>query len=180
VFEVDPHTGLQGLMEAADPLRACSPHFLHDVRVRQVQRAERFARLSAIKDGAVSEAAAIERRDHFPHGVWVAMAPESNVLRALDVGDRTLAMAQRFVHHVTQVWAPDCTPRFLTEGVRASLTAWLTHVGPWVQPPRRQAQGPVPKLRWMPLPQLLYAQVVTTGRRTAPGAGASPGGLRPA
>jgi hypothetical protein len=44
VFEVDPNTVLQGLMEAADPPRACSPHFLHDVRVRQVQLAERFAR----------------------------------------------------------------------------------------------------------------------------------------
>src|SRR5438874_108658 len=45
------------------------------------------------------------------------------------------------------------------------LTALLTHYGQWVQPPRRQAQGPAPKPRWMPLPQLLYAQVVKTVRR---------------
>src|SRR5262249_15649286 len=41
----------------------------------------------------------------------------------------------------------------------------LTHYGSWVQPPRRQATGPRPKPRWMPLPQLLYAQVVKTVRR---------------
>jgi hypothetical protein len=34
-----------------------------------------------------------------------------------------------------------------------------------VQPPRRQAQGPTPKPRWMPLAELLYAQVVKTLRR---------------
>jgi len=34
-----------------------------------------------------------------------------------------------------------------------------------VQPKRRQAIGPLPKPRWMPLPQLLYAQVVKTYRR---------------
>src|SRR4029450_6929444 len=39
------------------------------------------------------------------------------------------------------------------------------HFGRWVQPPRRQATGLAPKPRWMPLPGLLYAQVVKTMRR---------------
>jgi hypothetical protein len=34
-----------------------------------------------------------------------------------------------------------------------------------MQLPRRQATGPAPKPRWMPRPQLLYAQVVKTVRR---------------
>jgi len=41
----------------------------------------------------------------------------------------------------------------------------LTHDGHWVQPPRRLATGSMPKPRWMPLPGLLYAQVVKTVRR---------------
>jgi hypothetical protein len=49
--------------------------------------------------------------------------------------------------------------------VREYLTALLTHYGHWVQPPRHQATGPHPKPRWMPLPALLYAQVVKTVRR---------------
>ena len=57
VFEMDPNTVLEWLVEAAELLRALSPHFLHDVQVQQVQLDELFALLSAVKDGAVSEAA---------------------------------------------------------------------------------------------------------------------------
>src|SRR5215468_7970923 len=165
VFEVDPNTVLQWLVEAADQLRAFSRHVLHDVRVGQVQLDELFALLSAVKDGAVSAAEAIERLERSPAWVWGAMDPESKLLLVIDVGERTLAMAQRVVHHVAQVLAPDCAPLFLTDGFRAYLTALLTHYGQWVQPVRRQVHGPAPKPRWMPLPQLLYAQVVKTVRR---------------
>jgi len=130
-----------------------------------VQLDELFPLLSAVKNGEVSAAEAIERLERSPQWVWVAMDPESKLLLAIDVGERTLAMAQRFVHHVTQVLAPDCAPLFLTDGFREYLTALLTHYGQWVQPPRRQVPGPAPKPRWMPLPQLLYAQVVKTVRR---------------
>jgi hypothetical protein len=61
--------------------------------------------------------------------------------------------------------APDCAPLFLTDGFREYMTALLTHYGQWVQPKRRQATGPAPKPRWMPLPGLLYAQVIKTVRR---------------
>jgi hypothetical protein len=113
----------------------------------------------------VSETEAIERLERAPQWVGVAMAPESKLLLAINVGDRTLAMAQRVVHSMAQVLAPDCAPLFLTDGFRAYMTALLTHYGHWVQPPRRQAQGPAPKPRWMPLSQRLYAQVVKTVRR---------------
>src|SRR5262249_7236786 len=165
VFEVDANTVLQWLVEAAEQLRGLSQHFLHDVRVRQVQLDELFALLSAVKEGEVSEAEAIERLERSPRWVWVAMDPESKLLLAINVGNRTLAMAQRFVHHVAQVLAPDCGPLFLTDGFREYLTAFLTHYGAWVQPPRHQDKGPTPKPRWMPLPQLLYAQVIKVTRR---------------
>jgi len=69
------------------------------------------------------------------------------------------------VHHVAQVLAPDCAPLFVTDGLREYMTALLTHYGQWIQPPRRQGKSPMPKLRWMPQPQLLYAQVIKTMRR---------------
>jgi IS1 family transposase len=165
VFEVDPNTVLQWLVEAAEQLRAFSCYVLHDVRVQQVQLDELFALLSAVKDGEVRETEAIVRLERMAQWVWVAMDPESKLLLTIDVGNRTLAMAQRVVHQVAQVLAPDCAPLFLTDGFREYLTALLTHYGQWVQPPRRQAQGPAPKPRWMPQPQLLYAQVVKTVRR---------------
>jgi IS1 family transposase len=165
VFEVDANTVLQWLVEAAEQLRAFSQHFLHDVRVQQVQLDELFALLSAVKVGAVSEAEAMDRLERSPQWVWVAMDPESKLVLAIDVGERTLALAQRVVHHVAQVLAPDCAPLFLTDGFREYLTALLTHYGQWVQPARQRAHGPVPKPRWMPLPELLYAQVIKTVRR---------------
>jgi IS1 family transposase len=165
VFEVDPHTVLQWLVEVADHATAFSRYFLHDVCVTQVQLDELFALLSAVKAGEVSEAEAITRLSRSPHWVWTAMDPVTKLLLAIDVGERTLAMAQGVVHQVAQVLAPNCVPLFLTDGFREYITALLTHYGYWVQPARRQATGPAPKLRWMPLPQLLYAQVIKTVRR---------------
>src|SRR6516164_4808958 len=165
VFAVDPNTVLAWLVGVAEHVAACSQYFLHDLRVTQVQLDELFALLSAVKDGEVSAAEAIERLERSPHWVWSAMDPESKLLLALDVGNRTLALAQRVVHQLVQVLAPDCAPLFLTDGFREYMTALLTHYGYWVQPPRRQDKGPAPKPRWMPLPQLLYAQVVKTVRR---------------
>src|SRR6266571_5180336 len=165
VFEVDPNTVLAWLVDVAEHATAFSQYFLHDVRVNQVQLDELFAILSAVKAGEVTEREAITRLSRSPHWVWTAMDPVTKLLLAIDAGERTLAMAQGVVHQVVQMLAPGCVPLFLTDGFRESITAWLTHYGQWVQPERRQATGPAPKPRWMPLPQLLYAQVVKTVRR---------------
>jgi IS1 family transposase len=130
-----------------------------------VQLDELFALLSAIKAGEVSEGEAIQRLSRSPHWVWAAIDPVSKLLLTMDVGDRTLAMAQRVVHQVAQVLAPGCVPLFLTDGFKEYGTALLAHFGHWVQLPRRQAAGPAPRPRWMPLPALLYAQVVKQYRR---------------
>ena len=165
VFEVAPNTVLDWLVEAAEQLRAFSAYLLCDVHVEQLQLDELYAVLSAVRDGEMTKAEAVERLSRSPHWVWVALDPVTKLLVAIDVGARTQAMAQHFVHHVTQVLAPDCAPLFLTDGFREYATALLTHYGYWVQPPRQKAQGPLPKPRWMPLPQLLYAQVIKTTRR---------------
>src|SRR5919198_3400056 len=54
VFEVDPNTVLQWLVEAVEQLRAFSQHVLHDLRVQQGQLDELFALLSAVKAGEVT------------------------------------------------------------------------------------------------------------------------------
>jgi hypothetical protein len=93
------------------------------------------------------------------------MDPKSKLLVVVDVGCRTLAMAQRVVHQVTRVLAPGCVPLFVTDGFKEYKTAILHHFGHWIQPERCQEKGPMPKPRWMPLPELLYAQVVKAYRR---------------
>jgi IS1 family transposase len=165
VFEVAPNTVLQWLIEVADQATAFSRYFLHDVQGTQVQLDELFAVLSAVKAGAVNERKALNCLSRSPHWVWVALDPVTKLMLAIEVGERTLALAQRLVHQVVQVLAPDCVPLFLTDGFKEYVTAVLTHYGHWVQLPRSWATGPMPKPRWLPVPQLLYAQVIKTTRR---------------
>src|SRR5262245_34723932 len=165
VFEVDPNTVQGWLSEAAAHLAAFSHSLLHEVHVDQVQFDELCAWLSASKAEREREPETSEPLRRTPHWIWAALDPVSKVLLALEGGERTLAMAQRLVHHVVQILAPGCLPLFLTDGFQEYTTALLTHYGHWVQAARQRAQGPTPKPRWMPLPQLLYAQVVKTVRR---------------
>jgi transposase-like protein/IS1 family transposase len=165
VFAVDPNTVLQWLVEAAEQLQAFSAYYLCDLHIQQVQLDELYAVLSAVKDGEMSAAQAIKRLSPSPPWVWVAIDPVTKRLLRIDVGERTLTMAQGVVHQVAQLLAPDCVPLFLTDGHKDYFMAILAHFGHWVQPERRQVTGPAPKPRWMPLPQLLYAQVIKVTRR---------------
>jgi IS1 family transposase len=165
VFEVAPTTVLQWLTEAAEQLQAFSRYFLCDVHVNQLQLDELYAVLRDLKAGEIGEDEALQRLERSPSWVWTAMDPDSKLLLVIDVGTRTLAMAQRVVHQVVQMLAPSCVPLFLTDGLKDYAMALLTHFGHWRQPQRRQDKGPMPKPRWMPLPALLYAQVVKSYRR---------------
>jgi transposase-like protein len=140
VFEVDPKTVLGWLVEAAEHLETFTRYHLRDLHVEQVQMDELFALLSAVKEGEVTEAEALKRLSRSPYWVWVAMDPVCKLILAVDVGDRTMAMAQRLVHQVTQVLVPECAPLFLTDGFREYVTALITHYGRWMQPERRQAK----------------------------------------
>jgi hypothetical protein len=151
-FEVDPKTVLQWLVAAAEQRKAFSAYVLRNVHVKQLQLDALYAVLREVKDGALSENEAIERLERSPYWVWTALDPESKLLLVMDVGMRTLAMAQRVVHHVVGMLAPDCVPLCVTDGLKEYGTALLTHFGYGMQPERRQDKGPRPKPHWMPLP----------------------------
>src|SRR5712692_4372726 len=165
VFDLDPNTVLTWCGEAAAQLQTFSQCLLHDVQVSQVQLDELFALLSEGKAGQGGDAEPLQGPSRSPHWVWVAIDPISKLLLGLEVGERTLAVAQQLVHHVAQVFAPGCMPLFLTDGLKAYGLAFLTHFGQWVEPPRRCNSGPAPKPRWLPQRELLYAQVVKQYRR---------------
>jgi IS1 family transposase len=165
VFEVAPTTVLQWLVEAAEQLRAFCAYFLCDLHLEQLQLDELYAVLRDFKAGEINDDEALSRLERAPSWVWTVMAPTSKLLVVVDIGSRTLAMAHRVVHQVVQGLAPGCVPLFLTDGFKAYTTALRPHVGQWVQPARWQTAGPMPKPRWMPLPQLLYAQVIKAYRR---------------
>jgi hypothetical protein len=149
VFEVAPNTVLQWLVAAAEQLRAFSSYFLCDLHLKQLQLDELYAVLRDLKAGKISDDEALTRLKRSPSWVWTAMDPTSKLLVVVEVGSRTLAMAQRVVHRVTQRLAPDCVPLLLTDGLKDYATALLTHFGSWIRPERRQAKGPRPKPRWM-------------------------------
>jgi hypothetical protein len=178
VFEVDPNTVPQWLVEAAEQLRAFSASFLCALHLEQLQLDALYAVLRDRKAGEISDDEAIKRLERSPSWVWTAMDPQSKLLVVVDVGSRTLAMAQRVVHQVTEVLAPGCVPLSLTDGLKDSATALLPHFGHWMPPERRQDKGPRPKPRWMPLPALLYAQVVKAYRRRRLRRGHTPRGVR--
>src|SRR5207249_1957834 len=165
VFEMDPNTVLHWLVEAAEQLQAFTASFLCDMHLNQLQLDELYAVLRGVKEGEISAQQAINRLERSRHWVWTAIDPESKLLLVIESGPRTLAMAQRVVHRVSGVLAPGCLPLFLTDGLKDYGTALLTHFGDWMQPERRRDTGPMPKPRWMPLPELLYAQVVKSYRR---------------
>jgi hypothetical protein len=84
----------------------------------------------------------------------------SKVLLAIEVGQRTVEMAQRVVHRVASMLAPGCVPTCFSDGFQGYLPALVGHFGMWMQPERLQDKGARRKPRWMLLPGLLYAQVV--------------------
>src|SRR4029434_2199702 len=86
VFEVDPNTVLQWLVEAAEHLRAFSRYFLCDVHVEQLQLDELYAVLRDLKAGAISDNEAIERLERSRNWVWTAMDPKSKLLVVVEVG----------------------------------------------------------------------------------------------
>jgi len=152
VFGVEANTVLAWLVEAADHAEAVSGFLLHHLDVEQVQLDELFALIGEHRAGQIGENDMIERLARRPRWVWTAVDPVSKLWIHVDIGDRCLAMAQRFVHQVAHRLAAHCHPVFLRDGLKDYGTALLTHFGQWVQFPRRQPRGKAPKPRWCALP----------------------------
>jgi IS1 family transposase len=121
--------------------------------------------LREVKDGPRSEDEASKRLERARHWGWTAIDPASQRVLAIEIGPRTLAMAQRVVHRVVQTLAASWVPLWLTDGNRDYTRAFLAHFGFWHQPERKRAQGPAPQPRWLPWPELLEAQGVKSSRR---------------
>ena len=55
----------------------------------------------------------------------------SKLLLAIEVGPRTVAMAQHVVHRVGQRLASGCIPAWLSDGFKGYLPAIVGHFGFW-------------------------------------------------
>jgi hypothetical protein len=72
-----------------------------------------------VQDGARSEDEALRRLERAACWGWTAMAPARPRLWVIDVGTRTLAMAQRVGHQVAPGVAPGCGSLVWTDGLKA-------------------------------------------------------------
>jgi IS1 family transposase len=133
--------------------------------VRQLQLDELYAVIRALRTGEISRENAMKCLEGSRHWVWTVMDPVSKLLLVMEVGPRTVEMAQRVVHRVARCLALACMPAWLSDGFKGYLPAILGHFGCWIHPERRQDKGPWPKPRWRPRPGLLYAQVIKQYRR---------------
>jgi transposase-like protein len=111
--------------------------FRYALQITQVQLDELYAVLSAIRDKKMSEAEALAHCSRSPHWVWTAIDPESKLLLSVQVGERTLAMAQAVLHQLAQLVAPGCVPLIVSDGNPIYLPAIVAHVRHWVQRPHR-------------------------------------------
>ena len=78
------------------------------MQINQVQLDELYAVVSALRAGEISDAEAVERLSRSPQWVWTVIDPESKLLLSVQVGERTLAMAQAVLHQIAQLLAPGC------------------------------------------------------------------------
>ena len=109
----------------------------------------------------MSEAEAMSVSRCAPHWVWTAINPESKLLLNVQVGDRTLALAQAVLHQLTQLSAPGCVPLFLSNGYPHYLRpSWRIRV----LGAARLGQGHKPRAQAAldAVAALLYAQVMET------------------
>ena len=165
VLEVEANTVLPWLVEAAEQLQAFTSSFLCDVQVHQLQLDELYAVLRGLREGQLSAEQTLKYLASGRPWVWTAIDPVSKVLLAIEGGLRTGEMAQRVVHRVASLLAPGCVPACFSDGFKGYLPAIVGHFGMWMQPERLQDKGARRKPRWMPLPGLLYVQVVQQYRR---------------
>ena len=150
ILDLDANTVQDWLKQGAEHMDAISGYLIRELNLTQLQVDELWSLL-----GKRDELAPQKR--HTPW-VWIATDPESKLWLDFLIADRSLESAQVFIHRVSQFLAPECVPLILTDGYKPYATAILTHFGHWVQ--RFSEKGRRLPLRWMPLPDLTYAQVV--------------------
>jgi IS1 family transposase len=157
---VHPDEVLGWLVEASKHSEAVSRYLLHDLHIERVQMDELYVLLGGMQQVEVrAKEKPSAKKSRMHSWLWSAIEPESKLLLAVEMGDRTLDVAQRLVHWVAQVLAPGVVPLFETDQMVSYEKAILGHWGEWVEPAKNTGGQPE-KPRWMPLAQLQYAQVV--------------------
>jgi len=150
ILDLDANTVQDWLEQGAKHIEAISNHLIHNLHLNQVQVDELWSLL-----GKRDELAPQQRNNRW---IWSAIDSESKLWLGFVIGDRSLEAAQVFIHQIAKLLTPGCVPLFLSDRWKPYAVALLTHFGHWVQMSSENGRRRLP--RWMPLPELRYAQVV--------------------
>jgi IS1 family transposase len=150
ILDLDANTVQDWLKQGAEHMEAVSNYLIRELHLSQVQVDELWAIL-----GKRDELAPQKRNTRW---IWSATDPESKLWLGFIIADRSLEAAQVFIHRVSQLLVRGCVPLFLSDRWKPYAIAILTHFGHWVDISSEYGRRRLP--RWMPLPELKYAQVV--------------------
>ncbi len=157
IVQVDKDTVCDWLDRAAWHCRLVMLYFWRNLHVTECQLDELWSFVHT-KEGHLL-CAKIYCATYGDAWVWLALAPVWRLVLAFVIGKRTQESANVLLDRVKAV--TDQHIPFFTSDRLPEYTAALLHAyGTWYQPERQGDRGRYPNPRRVPLPDLLYAQVV--------------------
>ena len=157
IVQVDKDTISDWLNRAAQQCRWVMLYLWHNLHVSECQLDELWSFVHTKEQNLFNAQSWCE--SYGDAWVWVALAPEWRLVLAFVVGKRTQEEADLLLQRVDHV-TDDHLPFFTSDQLPAYENALLRVYGTWHQPERQGKRGPQPAPRRIPLPSLLYAQVV--------------------
>ena len=157
IVQVDKDTVCDWLDRAARHCRVVMLYLWHNLHVTECQLDELWSFVHTKEAHLLY--AKIYCATYGDAWVWVAFAPVWRLIVAFVVGKRTQESADLLLDRVKYV-TDEHIPFFTSDQLPEYAQALLHTYGTWVQPERQGSRGRYPNPRRMPLPALLYAQVV--------------------
>jgi IS1 family transposase len=157
LMQIDKDTVCDWLDRAAQHGRLVMLYLWQDLHVTECQLDELWSFVHT-KEGHLP-LAQTSCETHGDAWVWIALAPVWRLVLAFVVGKRTPESANLLLDRVVPV-TDEHIPFFTSDQLLEYQTALLQAYGTWDQPLRQGTRGRFPKPRRVPLPGLLYAQVV--------------------
>jgi len=157
IVQIDKDTACDGLDRAAQQARLVMLYLWRHLHVTECQLDELWSFVHTKEHNLAF--AQLFCETYGDAWVWVAFAPVWRLVLAFVVGKRTQDRANLRLDRVVHV-TDDFIPFFTSDQLSEYQTALLHAYGRWYQPPRQGNRGRYPNPRRVPLPGLLYAQVV--------------------
>lgn len=157
IVEIDKDTASDWLNRAAQHCRVVMLYLWRELAVSECQLDELWSFVHT-KERNLTTAKTIGET-YGDAWVWVAFAPVWRLVLAFVIGKRNQHTANLLLERVVAV-TDDAIPFFTSDQLPEYRTALLHAYGQWVHPARQGDRGRFPKPRQVPLPGLLYAQVV--------------------